>query len=125
YLTVFLFEAMARVRVHLVQYGLLGLSVSLFALLLISIAEPLGFLSGNVISTSCVLLQATLYTMSVVRRVRLAAIFAGVLGALFGFLFIVISLDSYALLVGAVALFVILSVVMFVTRRLDWSGSPG
>jgi inner membrane protein len=125
YLTVFLFEAMARVRVHLVQYGLLGLSISLFALLLISVAEPLGFLSGYAISMGCVLLQASLYTLSVVHNVRLAAIFAGVLGTLFGFLFIVISLDAYALLVGAVALFVILSVVMFVTRKLDWSGASG
>jgi inner membrane protein len=116
---------MAQVRVHLVQYGLLGLSISLFALLLISVAEPLGFLSGYAISTGCILLQASLYTLSVVRRGRLAAIFAGVLGTLFGFLFIVISLDAYALLVGAVALFVILSVVMFVTRKLDWSGASG
>jgi inner membrane protein len=125
YLTLFLFEVVARVRIHIVQYGLLGLSVALFALMLISVSEPLGFVLGYAISTVCVLLQSSLYTLSVVRRARLAAVFAAVLATLFGFLFIVISLDAYALLAGTVALFSILSVVMFVTRKLDWSGATG
>ena len=87
YLTLFLFETLSRVRIHLVQYGMVGLSLSLFALLLISIAEPLGFTVSYAIS--------------------------------------VLSLDAYALLAGTVALFVILSVVMRVTRRVNWSASAG
>ena len=125
FLTLFLFEIVSRVRVHLVQYGLLGLSVSLFALLLISIAEPIGFSAAYAVSTAAILLQASLYTLSVVRRVQLAAIFAGVLGSLFGFLFIVLSLDAYALLAGTVALFTILSGVMFATRKVDWAEAAG
>ena len=120
FLTLFLFEAVARVRIHVVQYGLLGLSVSLFALLLISAAEPLGFTAGYAISTAAVLAQASLYTLSVTQRARLAATFAGVLGSLFGFLYVVLSLDAYALLAGTVALFIVLSVVMVVTRRVNW-----
>ncbi len=125
FLTLFLFEAVAKIRIHVVQYGLLGLSVSLFALLLISVAEPLGFASGYAISTLAVLLQASLYTRSVTRRAKLAAVFAGVLGSLFGFLYVVLSLDAYALLAGTVALFTILSVVMVVTRRVDWNDAAG
>ena len=123
YLTLFLFETLSRARIHLVQYGLVGLSVSLFALLLISIAEPIGFGAAYAISTVAVMAQASLYTLSVVRRPRLAAIFAAVQAALFGFLYVVLSLDSYALLSGAVALFTILSVVMIATRRVNWSGA--
>jgi len=125
FLTLFLFEMVARIRIHLVQYGLLGLSVSLFALLLISVAEPLGFSAGYAISTAAVLAQASFYTLAVVRKLRLALIFAGVLGGLFGFLFIVLRQDTYALLAGTVALFAILSVVMFVTRNVNWAGAPG
>ncbi len=125
FLTLFLFEAVARVPIHVVQYGLLGLSVSLFALLLISAAEPLGFAAGYAVSTAAVLGQASLYTLSVTRRVRLAAIFALVLGGLFGFLYVVLSLDAYALLAGTVALFTILSVVMVVTRRVNWADAAG
>jgi len=125
FLTLFLFEMVARTRIHLVQYGLLGLSISLFALLLISVAEPLGFGAGYAISTCAVMAQASLYTLAVVRTLRLAAIFAGVLGVLFGFLFIVLSLDSYALLAGTVLLFAALSVVMLVTRQVNWAAAPG
>ncbi len=122
FLTYFIFEAVSRVRIHLVQYALLGLSVSLFALLLIALAEPLGFTAGYVLSTAAVMAQASLYTLSVVGSTRLAAMFAAMLGLLFGFLYVVLCLESFSLLVGTVALFVALSVIMFVTRGLDWSG---
>lgn len=122
FLTYFLFEMLARVRIHLVQYGLLGLSVSLFGLLLLAVAEPLGFGAAYAIATAAVLAQGSLYTAAVTRRPRLAALFGAVLAALFGFLYVVLRQESYALLSGAVALFAILSVVMAVTNRLDWSG---
>jgi inner membrane protein len=122
FLTYFIFEALSRVRIHLAQYVLLGLSVSLFALLLIALAEPLGFTAGYILSTVAVMAQASLYTLSVVGSARLAAMFAGVLGLLFGFLYVVLCLETFSLLVGAVALFGALSVIMFVTHRLDWSG---
>jgi inner membrane protein len=122
FLTYFLFETIARIRIHIVQYGLLGLSISLFALLLIAFAEPLGFTASYALSAASVMAQASLFTASVTRRVRLALCFAGVLAALFAFLYIVLSLESFALLAGTVALFTTLSVIMALTRRIDWSG---
>jgi inner membrane protein len=121
FLTYFLFEMISGVRIHLVQYGLLGLSISLFALLLISFSEPLGFTAGYIVSSLMVLLQASLYTATVTRRAHDAARFGGVWGALFGFLYVVLSLETYSLLAGSVALFAVLSVVMVVTRHIDWS----
>ena len=96
--------------------------MSLFALLLVAVAEPLGFVAGYVVATAAVMGQASLYTLSVVGSRRLAATFAGVLGSLFAFLYVVIRLDSYALLVGSAGVFVVLSLLMAVTRRLDWTG---
>jgi inner membrane protein len=125
FLTYFLFEAIAGVRIHIIQYGLLGLSLSLFALLLISLSEPLGFTTGYVLSALMILLQASIYTGTVSRAVRPAAIFGGVLAALFGFLYVVLSLEAYSLLVGSLALFGALSITMAVTRHIDWSkGRP-
>jgi inner membrane protein len=123
FLTYFLFETLAKARIHLVQYGLLGLSISLFALLLISFSEPLGFTAGYAVSALMILLQASLYTATVTGARRQALVFAAVLAALFGFLYVVLILESYSLLVGAVALFAALSVTMAVTRHIDWS--PG
>lgn len=121
--TYFLFERLASVSIHVVQYALLGLSVSLFALLLVAVAEPLGFGAGYAVATAAVMGQASLYTVSVVGSRRLAATFTAVLGSLFAFLYVVISLETYALLVGSTGVFVTLSVLMAVTRRLDWGGT--
>lgn len=120
FLTYLLFELVAGLRIHVVQYGLLGFSVVLFPLLLLAIAEAAGFGAAYAISTAMVMAQASLYTASVTHDRRLALIFAGVLAALFGFLYVVLSLESFALLTGAVALFAALSVVMLVTRRVRW-----
>ena len=123
FLTYVLFELVVGVRIHIVQYGLLGLSVVLFPLLLLAFGEPLGFAAAYAISTAAVVAQASAYTAAVTRRAGLAGLFAGVLGGLFGFLYVVLSLEAYALLAGAVALFLALSVVMAVTRRVDWAGA--
>ncbi len=122
FLTYFLIEQGTGLRIHLAQYGLLGLSIALFALLVVALAEPLGFSAGYAISTAAVMSQASLYTLSVTQRPRLALLFAAVMGLLFALLYVVLRLESYALLAGTAALFVILSVVMAATRRLDWTG---
>jgi inner membrane protein len=124
FLTYFLFETIARVRIHLVQYGLLGLSISLFGLLLLALSEPLGFEIGYAASSLLVLLQASVYTAAVTRRLRHALTFAAVLAVLFGFLYVLLSLETYSLILGAGALFAGLSALMAITRGVDWSKTP-
>jgi inner membrane protein len=119
FVTCAIFELTARVRLHAVQYGLLGASVVLFPLLLLAIGEPLGFTVAYLIAAAMVVAQASLYT-AVVTRVSLGLVLAGVLTALFTFLHVVLRLEAYALLVGTLALFVALSVVMAVTRKVKW-----
>ncbi len=117
-MTYWLFETTARIRIHLVQYAMLGLSMVLFPLLLLAIAEPSGFAWAYAVSTAMVMGQASLYTAAVTGRRLLAAIFAGVLAALFGFLYVVLRSESVALLAGALGLFAALSAVMVATRRI-------
>jgi inner membrane protein len=119
--TYLLFEVLSGIRIHLIQYGLMALSLSLFALLLLSLAEPLGYDAGFLGSSSLVLVQASLYTASVTRRLREAGLFAAMLAILFGFLYVLLSLETYSLLVGSLALFLLLSVLMALTSRIDWS----
>jgi inner membrane protein len=117
----FLFEAISGVRIHLVQYGLMGLSLSLFGLLLLSLSEPLGYPIGYAVSSLLVLLQASIYTGAISRRLPHAGIFAGMLAGLFGFLYLVLGLETYALPVSSLALFVLLSVLMVLAQWVDWS----
>lgn len=117
-MTYWLFETTARIRIHLVQYAMLGLSMVLFPLLLLAIAEPTGFGMAYAVSAAMVMGQASLYTAAVTGRKLLAVIFSGVLAALFGFLYVVLRSESVALLVGALGLFAALSAVMAATRRM-------
>jgi inner membrane protein len=118
-----MFELRGRLRIGLVSYGLVGLSICLFYVLLLALSEPLGFAPAYGIAAAAVVLQASLYTMAVARSPARGLVFGGLLGALYGVLFVLLGLESYALLLGAVLLFAALSAVMWLTRRIDWS--PG
>jgi inner membrane protein len=120
--TYFFFEVLSRLRIHVVQYGLLGLSLSLFSLLLLSLAEPIGYTNGYLVSAGLVLAQSTLYTAAVARRFKPAFVFAVMLASLFGFIYVLLGLETYSLLIGALALFVVVSALMVLTQMVRWPG---
>ena len=120
--TYFFFEVLSRLRIHIVQYGLLGLSLSLFSLLLLSLAEPIGYTNGYLVSAGLVLAQSTLYTAAVARRFKPAFVFAVMLTSLFGFIYVLLGLETYSLLIGALALFVVVSALMVLTQMVKWPG---
>jgi inner membrane protein len=122
--TYFFFEVLSRLRIHVVQYGLLGLSLSLFSLLLLSLAEPIGYTNGYLVSAGLVLTQSTLYTAAVARRFMPALLFAVMLSSLFGFLYVLLGLETYSLLIGAFALFIVVSALMVLTQMVRWPGRP-
>jgi inner membrane protein len=122
--TYFFFELLSRLKIHVVQYGLLGLSLSLFSLLLLSLAEPIGYTNGYLVSAGMVLIQSTLYTAAVARAFKSALLFAVMLSSLFGFLYVLLGLETYSLLIGALALFAVVSALMVLTQMVRWPGRP-
>ena len=117
--TYFFFEVLSRLRIHVVQYGMLGLSLSLFSLLLLSLAEPIGYTNGYLVAAGLVLLQSTLYTAAVARRFMPAFLFALMLASLFAFIYVLLGLETYSLLIGALALFAVVSVLMALTQMVN------
>lgn len=117
--TYFFFEVLSRLRIHVVQYGLLGVSLSLFSLLLLSLAEPIGYTNGYLVAASLVLLQSTLYTAAVARRFMPAFLFALMLASLFAFIYVLLGLETYSLLIGALALFAVVSALMVLTQMIN------
>lgn len=121
FLTFFLIEVLGRRRVHPVQYLLVGAALILFYTLLLSLSEHLGFGTSYVLSVGLTIAVVALYARSVLRSVALAGVVAALLAALYGFLFVVLAAEDYALLMGSAGLFAALALTMFLTRRLDWS----
>ena len=116
----FVFETLKQLRIHPAQYTLVGLSMSLFYLLLVSMAEHIGFALAYVsASLACVSLLA--YYLSYVLKSKINGIFfAGLLTALYGALYAILASEDNALLMGSLLVFGLLAVTMIVTRKIDW-----
>lgn len=117
-----LFEVVVRVRLHPLHYLFVGMALCLFYLLELSLAEHIGFASAYLLAAAMVVVLVAGYCRSVLGASRRAAVMGGVLALLYGYLHIVLVNQDYALLIGSLGLFVSLAVIMFITRRVDWSG---
>jgi inner membrane protein len=116
----FLFEVTARQKIHPFQYLMVGAALCLFYLLLLSISEFIGFSWAYLIAAAASTLLITWYCRFFLGGgVRTFMIGAGLAGV-YLFLYITLRQQDYALLMGAIALFVVLAVVMYVTRKVDW-----
>ena len=122
FLAFFLIEVMGGMRVHAIQYLLVGCALVIFYLLLLSLSEYVAFGMAYLVAAGATVLLVVLYVASVLHRARYAAAIAAVLVALYGYLFVLLQLQDYSLLLGSVGLFAILAAVMYLTRRLDWYG---
>lgn len=116
----FLCEVLARLRVHPFQYTLVGVALALFYLLLLSLSEFLGFGWAYALAAAACTLLISAYTASVLRGTRRALGVAAGLAVIYSLLYVILSLQDYALLVGAAGLFAALALAMFATRKVDW-----
>jgi inner membrane protein len=116
----FLIEVMHKLRVHAFQYILIGLGLLLFYTLLLSVSEHWGYNIAYGVSGTAVIGLISLYSYSVLNKKNLAMMLAVSLSVIYGFIFIIIQIETYALLVGSVGLFVILALTMYLTRKIKW-----
>jgi len=121
--TVFLlWELLRNLRLHPVQYLLIGAALIVFYLLLLSLSEQIAFAAAYGIAAAATVALVSAYAAAVLRAgVRGAAGIGLWLSALYGVLFVLLRLEDLALLVGSVFVFLVLAAVMFLTRRFDWS----
>ena len=120
FLAFFLNEIITKQRVHPFQYILVGFAVLIFYLLLLSISEQLGFNLAYLISAISVLIMVLLYSRSFLRTWGNAFVQTLILTFSFGFIFVLMQLETLALLVGSIGLFAVLAMTMFFTRKINW-----
>lgn len=120
FLAFLMIEILTNVILHPVQYVLMGLALVLFYLLLLSFSEYLPFHLAYLIASFGTILLIAMYSWSITSRSRNGLIIGGVLTGLYGFLYVILQMQDYALLGGSVGLFIILALVMYLTRHVDW-----
>lgn len=118
----FIIELLQKKRLHPVQYILVGLALVIFYTLLLSISEYILFDYAYSIAAAATILLITLYAKSHFNSWKSASIFGILLTCLYGFIFILIRLEDTALLVGSIGLFIILALVMYGSRKINWYG---
>jgi inner membrane protein len=116
----FFVEILNKRRIHPVQYLLVGLSISIFYVLLLSLGEQIGFNLSYLISSVAIVGLITAYVASIFRHMKLTMILGVCLVGLYVFLFILIQLQDYALLLGSIGLFVAVGLIMYTSRNVDW-----
>lgn len=120
FLAFFLFEVLSSLKIHPLQYLLVGFAICLFYLLLISISEHMDFLVAYIIASISIVFLISGYVSKILQSKKRAAVIGGILVALYIFLYILLQIQDYALLLGTVGLFLILAFVMYLTRGIDW-----
>jgi inner membrane protein len=119
FLTFFFVELRHRRPVHLLQYLIVGVALVIFYTLLLALAEHLGFNAAYALATLIITGLVVLYARGIFGRWSSALTTAGVLLLLYGYIFVILQLEDYALLLGTLLLVVTLAVVMYLTRRTD------
>lgn len=120
FMTFFLFEIFNPLRIHPMQYMMVGAALCLFYLLLISISEHIDFRIAYLIASFSNIGLISLYTMRALQSGKRAIILGLVLSGLYIYLYILLHLQDYSLIFGSIGLFLILSTVMYITRNIDW-----
>jgi len=116
----FLFEMLSALRIHPFQYALVGAALCLFYLGLLSLSEFIAFSLSYLAAATATTLLIWFYCAKVLRSGARTFIIVSLLAAIYGFLYIALQLQDYSLLFGTAGLFVVLGVVFFVTRNIDW-----
>lgn len=120
FLIYFFFETLRKFNIHPFQYLLIGLALTVFYLLLLSLSEQIGFNAAYGTAAVATIGLISFYSASVLKARQLVIQLTMLLCAIYGFIFVVLQLEDYALLAGSIGIFIALAAVMYYSRKVDW-----
>ena len=117
---IFFTEIMNKTRIHALQYLLVGLALCLFYSLLLSFSEHVGFNPAYLLSSALTIILVGGYMFGITKKKKPSLIMSGLLAILYIYIFVLIQLETFALLAGSLGLFIILAIVMYFSKKIDW-----
>lgn len=120
FLAYFLLEVVGASEIHLMQYFLAGCAIVIFYLLLLALAEIMGFTLAYALASAAVVTLLGYYSSSFLGNAKKTMVFAGTVALLYALLYVILQLEEFALLAGTAALFVALVLTMVLTRKINW-----
>lgn len=123
FVALFLLEMITKSPIHPIQYVLIGLANCIFYPLLLSISEHWSFLGAYWTAAGAVVILVSWYCTQIVKPGRNGLIILPLLGLMYAFMNLALQSEDYALLIGSLGLFVLIAVVMLITKKINWYGS--
>ncbi|MEH8150192.1 cell envelope integrity protein CreD [Aeromonas veronii] len=120
FISFFMFELLKGLRVHPIQYALVGMGLAIFYLVLLALTEHLGFGWAYLVAALASVLLNGFYLSHVLGGPKQGIGFAALLGLVYAILYSLLQAEEIALLLGALLLFATLALIMLLTRKLNW-----
>lgn len=116
----FFIELLQKKQIHPLQYLLVGIALTVFYTLLLSISEYTGFNKAYAVASVATVSLIGFYVWSMFRKGKIAVGFTIALSGLYAYIFFLIQLQDYALLFGSIGLFLVVALAMYSSRKVDW-----
>ncbi len=120
FLAFFFSEVMTNKRIHAVNYLLTGFALCVFYSLLTALSEHINYNLAYLVSAVTIISMIGLFAQSLYKTRRVTLIIISILVVLYTFLFVILQLTDYSLLFGNIGLVLILAIVMYISRKIDW-----
>ncbi len=120
FISFFMIEIFNKKVLHPIQYLLIGLALIIFYSILLSLSEYILFQYSYLIAALLVVGLISFYTSNIYANNKLGITIGAFLIVFYGFMYIILQMQDYSLLLGNIALFIILAVIMFATRKINW-----
>ena len=116
---VYIFEIVSKKVAHYVQYIVVGFSLVMFYLLLLSLSEHLGFEMAYLVASLAIVIPNSLYVASMTDNKKFGIGMFIFLSGIYAILFSILRMEQYALLTGTLLILAVLYVVMYLTKKAD------
>lgn len=120
FVALFLLEITQNIRIHPFQYILIGAALTIYYTLLLSFSEHIGYNMAYIIASLATVLLISLYSISFLRNTKLTILFSLLLVIFYTFIFVIILQQDFSLLLGSLGLFLIVSLLMYFSRKVNW-----
>lgn len=119
FLTIFFFEFFSKQDSNILQYLLIGLSLVLFYSILLSLTEQMGFGWAYLVSAFAIIGLITIYFHSIFHKISYSLTMLLFWVILYSFLYLILQMEDYALIAGNIFLFIVLALIMYVSRKMN------
>jgi inner membrane protein len=120
FISLFLTEVVRKQRIHIFNYLLIGAAMIIYYSLLLSFSEQIGFKLAYLVASLATIVLVTTFIGSLLKNWMASVLFGFILAIFYIFIYVIIQLEDFALMIGSIALFIIVSVLMYFSRKINW-----